>query len=198
MGYRFFIYVSLVLLFADCKKDPQIIIHKVLGIKAGDSTSADVHYMRINYEFNGWSNTDYYLRIDMSNSYDFHFVYYYVMTNPELYDYGFQLNPGLPENTSYIYLDSKGYPVALNFGEMISDTLRWTVNRGYRTLYDDLIDHLPNGVSYYSGNWIKNPNGYLAFKVIDMKSDLTYKGWVLFGIKWNGDQLIKSCAYVVY
>jgi len=193
---QFILYFVLLLAISGCKKDPQI-IHKVLDIKAGDSTSPGVHYVRVNYTFNGWSNAAYLLDIDKTNPYDFYFSYYYYSSFSQ-YGYGLSADPASPNKSAFVYLDSVGYPIPLQTGELISDTLHWVNNKSNISFYEVSVVSVPGQKGYNSGLWYNIPEGYLAFKIVDKKTSLTYKGWIKIVQKFSVSSEINGYAYVVY
>ena len=170
---RSILYIALLLLFAGCKKDPQI-IHKVLDIKAGDSTSPGVHYVRLNASFDVWPNTDYYLSIDKMNSCDFHFNFYFNSIDPIANTSTFSIEPVSQYSSAYLCVDRSGYPVNFQLGDTINDALNWTDNQRKFVIYYESYDARSGKSIYnYSGNWLKNPVGFIAFKIVDRKTSLT-------------------------
>src|ERR1022692_3837376 len=128
MLQRLVLYLALILLFAGCKKYPEI-IHPVLDIKAGDSTSPNVHYVRVKSNLNGWSVFDYYLDIDNRNPHDFDFS----LTGVNHFTYqdiNFTVRPVGLNKSVYICIDSSGYVVNFQFGKRITDSLKWSNNTG--------------------------------------------------------------------
>jgi hypothetical protein len=187
MGYRFFLYFFLVLLLASCKKGPQI-IHKVLDIKAGDSTSPGVHYVKINKSIQNGHFADFYFQFSGAN--DLFIDNTFTWENPVTSIWIFSINPVNPLNSEFICVDPKGFPVQLPFGDLISDTLRWT-NKSNNVIWEEAHSGMPNGYDDLYGNWQHSTEGFLGFKVVG--KTMTYKGWIRIGLYY-----VKDYAYVEY
>lgn len=161
------------LLFFGCKKNQTS--PKVLDIIAGDSTSSDIHFVRLTAILNTSNAAQYYLKIGSDSFLVLRYSFYH--SDPETYGSSFSINT--VSNNVYICTDKNGYPVWFKQGELINDSLNWT-NNGNGILADHDFDGLPNGYDHYYGNWVHTNTGFLAFKIVN--KSITYKGWIRIGL----------------
>ncbi len=174
----------LALLFNGCKKNQTT--PQVLDIKAGDSTSANVHFVKIKDTVNNYPAVPFYLNIGADSILVLSYVFNHCC--PDIYGSSFSITT--KSKNVYICTDNHGYPLLLYQGDPINDSLNWT-NNGNGILWLQNYDGRSNGYNYYLGNWVNTHTGFLAFKIVS--KSIIYKGWIRIGLDY-----IDNYACVAY